>query len=183
MPVEPEAAHPIERLSRRQRECLRLVPMTSKEIAAELGLEWRTVDSYLSDALKRLGISDRRQAARMLREYEEAIPQRFGYEPPELVPTQDPSNMGSSPAPAETPEAATAWTVREARTQFDVSPPPPQPTLRWLVSYWTENFSGKVDAAQRSRAIVKMTLLLGVALFIVIAVGETLQRTLRGLGY
>lgn len=54
------------RLSPRQAECLRLVwerQATSKEIAAELGISSRTVDSYIAEAVELLGARDRREAA------------------------------------------------------------------------------------------------------------------------
>lgn len=47
--------------------CLRLVAhgMSSKEIAQETGLSWQTVDTYLKQAMARLGASNRREAARL----------------------------------------------------------------------------------------------------------------------
>ncbi len=57
-----------ERLSPRHRECLRLVYMrlTSKEIAAELGIGVGTVDSYIAEAMTLLGVRNRRRAAELL---------------------------------------------------------------------------------------------------------------------
>lgn len=58
---------PVDRLSPRQRDCLRLVwekAATSKEIAAELGISKKTVDGYIADAVQLLGVADRREAAR-----------------------------------------------------------------------------------------------------------------------
>lgn len=65
----PSLADPIEgldRLTERERECLRLVDrhMSSKEIARELGLSKHTVDWHLDKARRRLGASDRYDAAR-----------------------------------------------------------------------------------------------------------------------
>ena len=50
-----------------QAACLRLVArgMSSKEIAQETGLSWQTVDTYLKQAMARLGASNRREAARL----------------------------------------------------------------------------------------------------------------------
>ena len=53
-------------LSKRQRECLRLVwekQATSKEIAIELGISKSTVDGYIAEAVEHLGARDRRHAA------------------------------------------------------------------------------------------------------------------------
>jgi DNA-binding CsgD family transcriptional regulator len=62
----------LDRLTDKQRECLRLVyaHMSSKEIAQQLGVEPGTVDQYVKGAIRILGVSDRRAAARMLAEHE-----------------------------------------------------------------------------------------------------------------
>lgn len=56
------------RLSPRQREVLRLYwerQLTSKEIAAELGIAKNTIDGYFKEAIETLGARDRRDAARL----------------------------------------------------------------------------------------------------------------------
>lgn len=67
---------PFPSLSERQRACLRLVRdmRKSKEIARELGLSSHTVDSYISEAIEKLGASDRYHAARLLAEHEAPLP-------------------------------------------------------------------------------------------------------------
>lgn len=59
-------------LTERQVQCLRLVAdsFNSKEIARVLGLSEHTVDNHLRAAIRALGVSTRRQAARTLREWE-----------------------------------------------------------------------------------------------------------------
>lgn len=66
--IVERASEAIERLSDKQRQCLRLVGrgMSSKEIALETGLTPLTVDTYVKAAMARLGVSNRREAARML---------------------------------------------------------------------------------------------------------------------
>ena len=75
-------------LTRRERECLRLVKrgLESKEIARELGLSHRTVDAYIDTARRRLNAGSRRQAAELLASHEasEAIPYRILPEPSTL---------------------------------------------------------------------------------------------------
>ena len=60
-------------LTARERECLRLVGngLSSKEIAAQLGLTPGTIDQYLKDAIRKLGAPTRRSAARQLAALEE----------------------------------------------------------------------------------------------------------------
>ena len=55
-------------LSEGQKACLRLVAqgMSSKEIAKALGLTPQTVDTYVKTSMARLGVSSRREAARIV---------------------------------------------------------------------------------------------------------------------
>lgn len=66
--------HRLNRLTEKQRECLRLVyaHLSSKEIAKQLGVEPGTVDQYIKAAMRTLGVGERRAAARMLAEHESA---------------------------------------------------------------------------------------------------------------
>jgi len=61
-------AEPIERLTERQKTCLRLVAKgrTSKEISRELGISPATVDNHVRDALALLQVETRGEAARRL---------------------------------------------------------------------------------------------------------------------
>jgi len=92
----------LARLTDKQRECLRLVyaHMSSKEIAQRLGVEPGTVDQYVKAAMRILGVSDRRAAARMLAEYE----------------------GGAAPRPA-------ALALQEDQEPFDADPPRREPLL------------------------------------------------------
>ncbi len=80
----------IEQLTARERDCLRLVArgMSSKEIALALGLSPLTVDGYLKEAVRTLGVSSRREAARVLAAHEDAPPQ---------APETPPQNLGGEP--------------------------------------------------------------------------------------
>lgn len=81
-------------LSRRERECLRLVAqaLSSKEIAARIGLSPHTVDDHLRSAKRTLEAPDRRAAARMLVEYEarSTPPQPLRDQPPAIGRAPDP---------------------------------------------------------------------------------------------
>lgn len=65
-------AEPIERLTERQKTCLRLVGQgrTSKEISRELGISPATVDNHVRDALALLQVETRTEAARRLLAYD-----------------------------------------------------------------------------------------------------------------
>ena len=92
----------LARLTDKQRECLRLVyaHLSSKEIAQRLGVEPGTVDQYVKAAMRILGVSDRRAAARMLADYE----------------------GGEALRPA-------ALALQEEQTPFDADPPRREPLL------------------------------------------------------
>jgi DNA-binding CsgD family transcriptional regulator len=80
----------IDQLTARERDCLRLVArgMSSKEIALTLGLSPLTVDGYLKEAARTLGVSSRREAARILAAHEHLSPQ---------APEKPPQNLGAEP--------------------------------------------------------------------------------------
>lgn len=82
-------------LSEGQKSCLRLVAagMSSKEIAIETGLTHHTVDTYVKTAMARLGASNRRDAARMLRDSETS--QKSGSPSPDVAATGSRSADGS----------------------------------------------------------------------------------------
>ncbi|MBQ1496735.1 MAG: helix-turn-helix transcriptional regulator [Sphingomonas sp.] len=76
----------IDQLTARERDCLRLVArgMSSKEIALTLGLSPLTVDGYLKEAARTLGVSSRREAARILAAHEHLSPQAPETPPPKF---------------------------------------------------------------------------------------------------
>jgi DNA-binding CsgD family transcriptional regulator len=80
----------LERLSERQKDCLRLVAahLTSKQIARELGVSRFTIDQRLDAARRTLGVSSRKEAALLFAKFEHSdgmISERFVYEPPPLA--------------------------------------------------------------------------------------------------
>jgi len=100
---EPPAPEPTEEppelvagLDPRHRRMLRLVQQgkTSREIASELHLSSDTVDHYVSEAIRRLGVSDRRTAAKLLAEHEAT-----GMAESDVEPATAASPEGASPQP------------------------------------------------------------------------------------
>lgn len=102
-------------LSARQREVLRLVSRdrNSKEIARELGLSDETVKNHIKAATRRLGVSSRFDAARLVRVQE--------YDDPRVV--TDPSRVIAVVAQLATEDRGVTGRrgaeVREHRTSFD----------------------------------------------------------------
>lgn len=78
----------IDKLTTRQRDCLRLVlhHMQSKEIGRELGISPMTVDNHFRSAIQTLGVTNRLEAARLLESYERGAPsQRLTSQPQPVV--------------------------------------------------------------------------------------------------
>lgn len=66
--LAPEPRERLEHLTAMEQACLRLVGrhLSSKEIAAELGIAKTSVDTYCNRARAKLGVADRYEAARLL---------------------------------------------------------------------------------------------------------------------
>ena len=117
----------IASLSPQQVACLRLVGelRTSKQIADILGISSHTVDTHLSNAVRRLGAANRMEAARLLAETTAMVPA-----PPPVSAGAPPQRLtGQSPPVAATPPPA----LHDAGQHDGVEPAGRQVTLsRWL---------------------------------------------------
>ena len=104
-PSSGGAAERVSKLSSGQLDCLRLVAdhLSSKEIAAELGISPHTVDQRVRQALQILGVERRAQAARLVVQHGEPY-QRLIHQPPYIPGT---SQTGH-------PEAAVSHQIRHA---------------------------------------------------------------------
>lgn len=94
----------VDQLTDRERDVLRLLLAghTAKSAAAELDLSVHTINDYLREARKKLGVSSSREAARILGELEASPPQNRPHAAPEnLAPQQ--MGMGAAPIAADTP--------------------------------------------------------------------------------
>ena len=118
--MDPER---IARQTEMQRNCLRLVyaHLSSKEIAPRLGVEPGTVDQYIKAAMRILGVSDRRAAARMLAEHEGTAAQPLVYQPSDIVRPAEPEKL--TPSTGERPETALGEAMREEPVPFQVTAP------------------------------------------------------------
>lgn len=128
----------IDQLTARERDCLRLVGrgMSSKEIALALGLSPLTVDGYLKEAVRTLGVSGRREAARVLASHEEpspqaeiAPPQNLGGEPGDLAETVH----SGVPLPPKRSEAEPRFRIPFLRQGKQINDLDPLNRLMWIV--------------------------------------------------
>ena len=104
----------VARLSEGQLDCLRLVDrhLSSKEIAAELGISPHTVDQRIRQSLQILGVERRAQAARIVAQYQEPY-QRLIHQSPYIEPQGSPSH----------PSAAVSHQIRHADRAGEVGGP------------------------------------------------------------
>ena len=104
-PADDYARERVARLTSGQLDCLRLVDqhMSSKEIAAELGISPHTVDQRIRQSLQILGVERRSQAARMVAQYSDPY-QRLIHQSPYIEAGQ----------PRDHPEAAVSNQIRHA---------------------------------------------------------------------
>ena len=113
-PRRDPVAERVARLTEGQLDCLRLVAehLSSKEIAAELGISPHTVDQRVRQSLHILGVPRRSQAARIVAQYSEPY-QRLIHQSP-YIPADE--NSGH-------PEAAVSNQIRHADRAGEVGRP------------------------------------------------------------
>jgi len=102
---------PLSRLTSQERECLRLVAeqRSSKEIALALGIAKASVDTYCNRARAKLGVTNRREAARMVAaQLETATAPRealqasvFGPQPADAGPADAPASFVANLGPLQ----------------------------------------------------------------------------------
>jgi len=114
----------LDRLTDKQRECLRLVyaHLSSKEIAPRLRVEPGTVDQYVKAAMRTLGVSDRRAAARMLAEHEARDARPLVYQPLDIAQIGEPAMFVPS---TEGRKTVSGGAVREDQAVFQILPTNP----------------------------------------------------------
>jgi len=95
--IEPEVADRVAKLTDGQLDCLRLVAqhMSSKEIAAELGISPHTVDQRIRQSLHTLEVPRRSQAARIVSQVAEPY-QRLIHQSPYIEPSSPAGNESAA---------------------------------------------------------------------------------------
>jgi DNA-binding CsgD family transcriptional regulator len=122
----------LDRLTEQQRICLRHVyaHLTSKEIAPLLGIEPGSVDQHIKAAMRVLGVSDRRTAARLLVEHEGAEPpQSLVYQPLDIATPSVSAEFGASIESGFEHSRWSGGTLREEQASFRVFSPEGAPSF------------------------------------------------------
>ena len=171
----------IERLTDKQRICLRFVyaHMSSKEIAPRLGVEPNTVDQYIKAAMRILGVSDRRAAARMLAEYDAAYCQPLVYQPLDIAAAPQPAIL--APSTEGRREAAFGGAMRDQQAVFEVFPTPSLDSLKLPLPIRGGNPSD-LTTTKRLGWIFSLILLIALAFGFFVTGFEALSRLGRTLG-
>src|ERR1700741_70346 len=132
MPVRPVIPDdPVELLTPRERQCLRLVDehLSSKEIARKLGMSKTSVDTYCDRARRKLGVGDRYEAARLLRNIDiKVVPTGSGQDA--IRTDTDAGSWPDDPASRETSDGRVAPQLRGPRD--DRAGPPTEAGNRGL---------------------------------------------------
>jgi DNA-binding CsgD family transcriptional regulator len=115
----------IERLTDKQRECLRMVyrHMETKEIARALGLSPDGVTQRIKTAMKTLGVDRRRDAARILAEAEGLSPYpRHVYPSRDIASAPEPAMFAPSTEGGRQYGATMVGAMREEQSAFEAAP-------------------------------------------------------------
>ncbi len=171
----------LDRLTDKQRECLRLVyaHFSSKEIAPRLNVEPGTVDQYIKAAMRTLGVADRRAAARMLAEHEADAAQPLAYQPPDIAPDGRSAIIAASTEGR--PEALSGGAMREDKAAFELLSRPPQDPLPLPLPIGNRA-PRDLNTAQRLGWIAALVLLIALSFGLFVAGLEALSRLGRALG-
>jgi DNA-binding CsgD family transcriptional regulator len=169
----------VERLTDKQRECLRMVyrHMETKEIARVLGLSPDGVTQRIKTAMKTLGVDRRRDAALILAEAEGLAPYpRQVYPSRDIASAREPAMLAPS-TEGEWQSGSSGEAMREEQAAFLVAPQSRMPALPLPIGGARPNDVGW---------LTRLAWIAGIAIGIALAFGglvggvEALTRLIRG---
>ncbi len=172
-------ADAFDRLTDRQKECLRLVLLhyDSKQIARQLGVGHHAVNKRIEGAIRHLGVADRYSAARLLAEHENGPDyERLVYEQIALEPSpqSDAQQMPSTALPG-TGEGRTEARDAASPSWAPALPDPIEEAVR------KEGIRNELTAIDRMKLVGLYAFSFLIALALLANVGETIRRTLLGV--
>ncbi len=175
----------LARLTEQQRICLRHVyaHRTSKEIAPLLGIEPNTVDQHIKAAMRILDVTDRRTAACMLAEYEQALPTRpLVYQPLDVAIPPDPVTFAPSIGSGGQQGRFSGETLRESQAVFNAMPAPWIREFRPSLPIWGGR-PNDLNWAHRLGWIFGLMLLIALTFGVFLAGVEALSRLGRTISF
>ncbi|MEI9850706.1 MAG: helix-turn-helix transcriptional regulator [Sphingomonas sp.] len=162
-------------LTEAQLACVRLVPKgPSKVIAKQLGISHHTVDDHIREAMRRLGVTTRREAAAIVAEWDAAHPQGLGTQPRRVANLHEQAMIGVSSAPAGTPMPVQHTAVREERAEFSASHLRSVGLVR-LTQYWFGSLFDDLTGQRRIRGTLLMALIVSLIVLALVGIGNAVQ--------
>jgi len=169
---------PADVLTDAQLACVRLVPTgPSKVIAKQLGCSHHTVDDHLRQAMRRLEVNTRHEAAAIVAEWDRAYPQMLMPQPQALADQADAAILAMSAVKAATP-VSHGNVVREDRAAYG-TPDLGSIGLRRLTQYWFGSLFDDLTGPNRLRGALTVALILSVIVLVLVGVGNALQNSVQ----
>ncbi|MCW3837739.1 helix-turn-helix transcriptional regulator [Sphingomonas canadensis] len=177
--VGQQGIMPTEVLTEAQLACLRLVHKgPSKVIAKELGISHHTVDDHLREAIRRLGVTKRHEAAALLSHWEQAYPQGLRAQSPAVANSPEPAMIGVSPAMAGAEMPAQENLAKEERAEFG-APAIGSMGFGKVTQYWFGSLFAELTGKDRLRGTLILALIVSVIVLVLVGVGNAVQSSVQ----
>ena len=165
---------PSDVLTDAQLACVRLVHKgPSKIIARHLDISHHTVDDHLRQAMRRLGVQTRHEAAAIVAGWDAGYPQDLRPQVERLVRPADPAMLVASSAHAETP-VPQGHAVREQRAEYG-SPDLRSLGMGRLTQYWFGNLFHDLTGPKRLQGALKLALIVSIIVLVLVGVANAIQ--------
>lgn len=165
---------PTDVLTDAQLACVRLVHIgPSKVIAKQLGISHHTVDDHLRQAMRRLGVQTRHEAAAIVAAWDTGHPQELMPQPQHLADQPDSAILAMSSATAGTP-VPQGHAVREDRAGYG-SPDLRSLGMARLTQYWLGSLVDDLTGPNRVRGALVIALIVSVIVLVLVGVGNAIQ--------
>lgn len=169
---------PADVLTDAQLACVRLVHIgPSKVIAQRLGCSHHTVDDHLRQAMRRLGVQTRHEAAAIVAEWDRAYPQMLMPQPETLADHADTAILAMSAVKAATP-VSSGNVVREERAAYGSMPDPASLGLARLTRYWFGSLFDGLTGPKSLQGALIMALIVSVIVLVLVGLGNAIQISL-----
>lgn len=168
---------PWDVLTDAQLACVRLVHIgPSKVIAKQLGISHHTVDDHLRQAMRRLGVQTRHEAAAIVAAWDAGYPQELRPQPRDLADQADTAILAASSAMAGTP-GSNGNVLREDHAAYGENDPRSLGLAR-LTQYWFGSLFDDLTGPKRLQGTLKLALIVSFIVLVLVGVGNTIQVSL-----
>ena len=169
---------PSEVLTDAQLACVRLVHIgPSKVIAKRLDISHHTVDDHLRQAMRRLGVSTRHEAAAIVAAWDAGYPQELMPQPRDLADLPDSAILVASSAMAGTP-VSNGNVLREDHATYGENDPRSLGLGR-LTQYWFGSLFDDLTGPKRLQGTLKLALIVSFIVLVLVGVGNAIQVSVK----